>query len=415
MSVKIRVRDFQSIEDATIEVSGLTVITGQNNTGKSAMIRAVQGVFTNPRGYKFVRHGRPHCTVDVTFQDGKTVTWEKGDGVNRYVVNGKKLDKVGQSVPLEVESLGVVPITAAGCELWPQFAPQFTGQVFLLDQPGSVLAESIADVTRVGVLNEALRNAQSDRRSLSAELKVRASHVARLEVQEAGFAGLDSVEEMVLQSEALHEQVRQQQKTLEDLRSLNEDYQQALGIVRELTPVLSVDIPSTDTVAKGLEDLTSLSDLSQRLDSASKVLGFLEPVAGISLPEDSSFVRAQKIATALGVMTDIREQLKTYQGFLHGVDADSVREPIPEVSDLVSAYATLNGYRQVRDQIRSRQSQVDQLSREIKSLTDLFEQSQKEVQDLLGQAGSCPICGNTAGANNGCEDPHSDRSVADSR
>ena len=36
MPLKVRVRNFQSIEDATLVIDGLTVVTGTNNAGKSA-------------------------------------------------------------------------------------------------------------------------------------------------------------------------------------------------------------------------------------------------------------------------------------------------------------------------------------------------------------------------------------------
>ncbi len=41
--VKVRVKNFQSIREAEVEVKGLTVITGPNNSGKTAFMRAVKG------------------------------------------------------------------------------------------------------------------------------------------------------------------------------------------------------------------------------------------------------------------------------------------------------------------------------------------------------------------------------------
>jgi len=39
--VKIRIKNFQSIEDLEIEVRGFTAITGKTNIGKSAIMRAI--------------------------------------------------------------------------------------------------------------------------------------------------------------------------------------------------------------------------------------------------------------------------------------------------------------------------------------------------------------------------------------
>ena len=76
--IRVRVRNFQSIVDAEIVVDGLTVVTGQNNSGKTAVMRAVHGVFTNASGNALVRHGEDHLSVDLDFGEVKEVRWEKG-------------------------------------------------------------------------------------------------------------------------------------------------------------------------------------------------------------------------------------------------------------------------------------------------------------------------------------------------
>ena len=170
MPVRIRARNFQSIEDAEIVVDRFTVVTGPNNSGKTALQRAVQGVFTNPSGDAFVRHGAERLIVDIDFGNDETVRWEKGPKVKpTYTVKGKVINP-GRQVPTEVLALGIQPIQAGAIAVWPQVAPQFTGQMFLLDLPGSAIAEAVADVERVGQLTQALRLADSDKRSASSEL-----------------------------------------------------------------------------------------------------------------------------------------------------------------------------------------------------------------------------------------------------
>ena len=71
--MKIKVENFQSIKNTEIEVKGLTVITGENSIGKSALARAFNGVFTNLRGNAHVRNGESHSSVCVSFADGHEV------------------------------------------------------------------------------------------------------------------------------------------------------------------------------------------------------------------------------------------------------------------------------------------------------------------------------------------------------
>ena len=396
MTVKIRVQDYQSIEDAEIEVSGLTVITGANNTGKSAMLRAVYGAFTNARGTKYVRHGKDQCRVDVTFGDGRTVTWEKGEKVNRYTVDGKTLDKVGAGVPVELEALGVTPITASGRELWPQFAQQFTGQVFLLDQPGSVLAESIADVSRVGVLNEALRNAQSDKRSLSSELKVRLSDVVRYEAQENTYAGLDTVEELAQRAEGLRVEADELVRELGELRELQESVHAHAALVAFLSPARAAPLPEDGSEARTvLVELTALRGLAREMTEAVRSRTALASVAGVAVPDAAEGARAMKLSGALTLVSGIRDQIRPLQAVIDGgadIRAASAAA-LPEIEGVADQAKQAEVYRQLRTEADARDEAVASLRREITAVTEALDGSTHEVREILGDAGSCPICG----------------------
>ena len=97
--MKIKVENFQSIQKAEIEVDGLTVITGPNNIGKSALARAVAGLFSNMRGNSFVRRGEKSCSVEIVLDNTDSIKWEKGKSKNNYTINGKSISKVGINDP----------------------------------------------------------------------------------------------------------------------------------------------------------------------------------------------------------------------------------------------------------------------------------------------------------------------------
>lgn len=397
MTVKIRVQNFQSIEDSEIEVSGLTVITGTNNGGKSALHRAVFGAVTNARGTKFVRHGKDQCTVTLTFGDGRTLVWEKGEKINSYTVDGKTLNKVGAGAPPpEVQALGIVPIEAAGRELWPQFAHQFTGQVFLLDQPGSVLAESIADVTRVGVLNEALRNTQSDRRAQGAELKVRVSDVAKLEALESTYSGLDVVEMLAREADTLDQEVVALQEQLATTTSLRDDIETFTDAVGDLLPVRWIEMPlSGRAYIDDLKALTEVQELASKLDAARAVQAQLSPVAAITLPDDALVVRAEKVADAITLLRGLRDRMAPLLEVVR--EGVAIREalsiPLLDAGVPMGQMQTLETLRQLQRDLTTRSNLTRDLKSEAATLETQYEEALHEVRDLLGGVGDCPICG----------------------
>ena len=65
MISRVCLQNFQSHEESELELSpGINVIVGSSNSGKSAIVRAMEGVRTNrPWGTSFVRRGTRGATV----------------------------------------------------------------------------------------------------------------------------------------------------------------------------------------------------------------------------------------------------------------------------------------------------------------------------------------------------------------
>jgi hypothetical protein len=121
----LAIRNFQSIEAASLEVTGLTVIWGPHSSiGKSAVVRALDAMlFGNaPRG--IVRNGAKACAVTLQWDD-HSVQWVKGETVNGYVIDGVKYEKVGRAVPPVVKELGFYELEMQDITVKPQIRKQF--------------------------------------------------------------------------------------------------------------------------------------------------------------------------------------------------------------------------------------------------------------------------------------------------
>jgi DNA repair ATPase RecN len=353
MSVRVHVQNFQSIKDADVEIDGFTVVTGTNNTGKTALQRAIRGVFQNTPGTAFIRDGETTCTVQVAFND-HTVMWSKGTGKRdrpTYIIDKGEPLFPGQGVPEEVQALGVMPIQAGGQEVWPTIAPQFVGQVFLLDKPGSVVAEAVSDVERVGQLNRALRAAESDRRQAAATLKVRVADLAKHEADVAHFEGLDDAVAQVAVLEEAHGQLQRMTRAIQGLDTLRTRLNTAKQAVHTLAPVATLEVPSLEEAQTLAQSLAALQKLRQRLKKVQGEVTRYEGVDQLLVAVDET--PAQRLLTALGVLKGFRSRLGMAQGRVSTVTAD-----------LAAAEA------------------------DLASVTG-------EVALLLGEMGQCPMCGSS--------------------
>ena len=351
--IKVRVRNFQSIEDEEVVIDGLTVVTGPNNSGKTAFMRAVRGVFTNASPGPLIRHGAAYLSVAITFDDGAEVLWEKGwekpgrkgKTVNRYVVNGVSIANVGRGVPPEVAALGVGEIKAASDRIWPQIARQFEGTLFLVNRPGSAVAEALSDVERVGKLTEALRLSEKDRRSSSSELKIRHSDLALAKDYVAKFEGLSELSSKV----AL---LKEERKTLGDLS----------------------------------DKIEAEAQLLSRLKTAQADLAPLKDFSSFEAPD---YDRVSKISTALGLVESLREKRESCMALASQFENFEVSLPVENLGDLGTS---LESVRKLREQFSSGSDALVELdSAKAAALAQLSE-VEDQVATLLGERGFCPTC-----------------------
>ena len=319
MPVHVHVSNFQSIRDADVVVDGFTVITGQNNTGKTALMRAIKGVFQNTPGTAFIREGETNCSVTVDFGDRK-VTWYKGTGKRdrpTYTIDGGEPMHPGQGVPSEVEALGVMPIQAGGQEVWPTIASQFTGQLFLLDKPGSAVAEAVADVERVGQLNRALSKAESDRRQAATTLRVRQGDLQKLEDLEKGYSGLDEALQGVNDLEASQIQVHRLGRALLSAMELRDRVGRARAAVSFLEPAGGLAVPDPAPLRVMRADLDALRVLQGRLQRAQQTASRFLGVPTLSTVGDET--AAQRLLEAVGVLRDFQRRLQAVSARIQAV------------------------------------------------------------------------------------------------
>jgi|LauGreDrversion4_2_1035121.scaffolds.fasta_scaffold00401_3 hypothetical protein len=282
--MKITVENFQSISKAQVDVKGLTVITGQNNTGKSALARAVSSVFTNPRGNSFVRIGSPSTSVNIDFEDGNQIKWTKGKNVNEYEVNGKLIQKVGTDVPDEVYLASLVkPVEVDNKEVYPQVAKQFQ-QVFLIDLPPSSLASALSNVDVIQQLEKASALVRSDIKEITGQLKTKNNDLVDAKDYLKKFNGVDSVEGILAHIETLDAQIKHKENIISTLEKENALRQQFKAIIDELNELDRVSIDTVVNDVVSLENSYNVVNADHlKREQLKEVIGNLTDVIKVSI------------------------------------------------------------------------------------------------------------------------------------
>lgn len=392
----VRVRNLQSIEDVTVVIDGFTVITGPNNSGKSALMRAIRGVFNNAPAGPLVRHGASHLTVDLDLGDGNTVKWEKGPKINQYTLNGKVLENVGRGCPPEVLALGVQPMRAGADTLWPQIADQFRGVLFLIGSPGSAVAEAVADVERVGKLTSALKLAESDRRSATTTLAVRRKDVEILTEQFGEFAGLEEVEAQVAQLEAQTSEIRRVAGTRVLLAGLRSRRDAHTSVVTSLAGVQNVAVPGPDQVSQVRDLGKTLADLVRIRAAMVRSAQEVRALSGVS-----------EVAVPVGGDAGtIRSTLEGYRALFGRLVAARLQEQragnaaavavgivLPDAARAAKMNQASKRLREFYSRWRTAASAVTAATLELAALEPQIAQAVAEVERLAVEVETCPTCG----------------------
>lgn len=293
---KLTIENFQSHRCTEIKFApGVTVLVGESDAGKSAVIRALKWLFLNePRGSGFVRQGTSGCRVAVRYSDGTRVERRKDGGRNVYTVTRpggpeEVYEGFGSSVPEEVMDVsGIRRIEAGGVS----FAPNVAGQLdspFLLGEPGSVGAALLGLLSRADVFDAALKDTLADTARLRKEARSLEDEIASLDGELEKYADLPRWEEALGEADRLLKEAGAASEKKVLLEELFSDLAGAKASLVEAKKVL--------VAAAGLD---AAAALLAEADAGAAVRSALSRLRGETLTLRDELERAGEMLTATG-------------------------------------------------------------------------------------------------------------------
>lgn len=271
MITKIEIQNFQVHRHLVIELNpNVTVLIGQTNAGKTAVLRAIEWVvFNRPAGDDFRTYGSTNTQVTLHTESGY-ITRYKNASDNGYILgdgqNEITFRAFGQKVPEEVQNfLNMKAINFQEQEV----------STFLIDDVSGEAARKLNEVANLELIDDARKKINELYREHNKELKRQRSKLKELQTQLREYDWIEGCEKMMYEAlsligaeRTLTEDIKEVKTVLEQLEKLEQEEEQLIrnidaqkGSIDELTSLVQKDAE----IQRLNQDIKEVEDILDRI------------------------------------------------------------------------------------------------------------------------------------------------------
>ena len=219
--MEIEIKGYCSLINATLPIkSGVTIITGPSNVGKSSIIKGIQQTLFNPTGSLYINNLLGKTVINIKYK-GNDITFTRSNNSSvKYNINGSIYDKVSDQ-PEVISNIGFTKgslISSETVNFWTQSSLPFLIYSTPKDRY-EILSNGVNGLEDVRELMVA------DQKTLQSDIKVNTSLIESLESDTNRLKSLvkseDFIQELTKLSVDLNKNYKVYSKLIEDLTKLN--------------------------------------------------------------------------------------------------------------------------------------------------------------------------------------------------
>lgn len=359
MIKKIIIDNFMAHVHTELELGpGVTVLTGPNNTGKSAVVEALRCVATNPTPNHVIRHGAKEARVGVEMDDGTKVVWVRTKRWAMYELwnpgaeEPEEYHKLQRKVPEDIQK--ILRMNQVDLETSSRPVDIHIGNqrepVFLLNRPDSDAAAFFAASTESAhllamqdLLKMQVRERKREAEALGADIERIKNDMSQLEPLPSLELRIEEARDLETKAVRLEQELPALEGVLAQGRSLNATLTTRKNAA---TVLLRAEIPPQLAETRQLAGtLAALDRAACQLKTAQSTSGALDPLKSLPLPENTAL-----LARAVDEITTTGRNLRRVEGqdtVLATLEDPPALEKTMALSEFMDAYIALQ-YRAAR-------------------------------------------------------------------
>ena len=301
----LHIKRFQAHEDFQLDFDPhLTVITGKTDSGKSAILRALQWACLNqPSGEAFIRNFTG--TAEVSLQvDDRIITRTRGKSINSYSIDGKELEAFGLgNVPDEIAQF----LNLSEVSFQNQLDPHF----WLSQTPGQVSKE-LNKIINLGMIDKTMAYLASEARKAKSVVNVSETRLAASRERRDSLSWIQDADNALTALEGLQADIESKRNKCTQLQQLIEQIEEQEKIQRESAAVYAAGMEVVESGQKAI-------DLAKRLESLQKLVTAIESAEKLSkskiLQKEIDVIDAQIVT-----IEEKRKQRDRLMALIHDIE-----------------------------------------------------------------------------------------------
>lgn len=339
----LRLKNFQSHEDTKIKFDpGVNVFTGSSDSGKSAILRAINLITNNkPGGSAYISKWSDSCEVQL-FTDDHKIERKKTKSKNYYTLDGSEFHAIGSAVPSQI------------CDIMNMNELNFSYQMsspFMLSETSGEVARKLNKIVNLEKIDKAISHMNRKIRESSSKKEYLAEQLQKERDKLDGFTQLEDLCKVVseLKEESgTCELLEKQSKTVLKIIQDSESIERTVDNLEKRTLLY-------DDACKFESEYAGIRQHSTNCDSLRLLIGRIEETE-----------RNEQLSSSRASLLPQMEQLCQERLNIESLDRD-----------LVNFELAFNSAMKKEE--------------EFKVLKDRLSSMEKEYKELFGE--ECPLCG----------------------
>lgn len=389
----IELVNIQKHKHITLSLSGINVLIGETESGKTSILRGILwNILNNTSGEKLLNNdGAKACSVTITCGDDVVSrNWSKTE--NTYTLNGKKFSAIRTSVPDEVSKLYAVDSVNIQRRRDVPFMVYYK-DTECAKQFGDMLDVSEIDRT-IGASNAHVRELKTACDALSAEVSSAERGLEELSFIDEAAESFSAIKELVLAADS-EERKQERFGVLSDKFTQAAEYTNkyiALGDALKQFTALDKFSEDITHIQDKLETYTllhtSLLSVAKSLDKYSKYLGASRTLTHLN--DDASALR--EISIKGRKLSDLRKEFAS----LECSKFENLDEAVKQLNQITNSAEEIGA---IENKVHSlfslsvdyTQAQTDKTKKE-----DRYTALERKFKSEMPKV--CPLCNQPIGA-----------------